>query len=129
MVNPMIKNIQQPAMCFAEETFAAVMDKLSQKNVKQVYVINKDQQLLGMVTKDTIIAALKRTPEKTQQSLAAKDILKKTFFVDLNDKPETAMEMMMQHYTTECPVVDRGTFLGYVTYREILYQMIEEKDK
>ena len=124
----MIKNVQQAATCFPEESIVDVAKKLSQEERRQVYVVNQNVQLLGIVTREALITCLKQTAERDPKIIPAKEIMDEITSVAMDDEPETVMELMMKYHTTECPVVKEGILIGCISYRDVLYQIIEKKD-
>ena len=102
---------------------------LEKKNLRHVYVIDKENVPLGVVGISDINSKVV-VKGKSSDDLKAKDIMnKKISTVDVNDKVSKAYLEIINLNTSSLPVVKDGKLIGVVSIIDCVKCLLEEKNE
>ncbi|MDH4232275.1 MAG: CBS domain-containing protein [Nitrospirota bacterium] len=87
-------------------------------------VVNKQMEIVGVVTEYDILGALK--DGMSLDGIVAEKIMSKTpITADMDTPAKKLMEMMIENNLTIIPIVDKNRFLGIVNRHEILNAYVD----
>jgi signal-transduction protein with cAMP-binding, CBS, and nucleotidyltransferase domain len=112
-------NIERVQNCTENDSIVEVAKLLKEAHARHVYVVNKDQNLKGIIS--SVDIANKVVAEgKDPKTLKASDVMNSPVdAVELNQETEFALKIMMSRNTFHCPVLDCGKLVGTVSYNDV----------
>lgn len=115
-------------VCSGEEYIKDIAKRMSSKKIRRFYVVNGKKELEGVVTTVDFIKVI--VGNKDAAKVKVKDIMtKKIRYTDLDGSIEDALKIMNDLKTFVCPVVDKGKFVGIISYQDIIQGVISESRK
>jgi acetoin utilization protein AcuB len=113
--------------CLATDTVAEAAQKLKEKKVRHLYVVDENQKFLGMFSGIdlvyNIIAENKECTKMKVEEVMKKDV---TTFSKQDDFTK-AFGFMGKFNLFTVPVVEEGKLVGILTYKDVVQKVMELK--
>lgn len=112
-------NLEEPFYCNKEDSIIDVAKKLREHRIRHIVVVD-GMKPIGIVAAVDIVNHIV-AEGKEYKHLKAKDIMvHPIFYVDKEDDVSTAYFGMVKKNTFSCPVVEKESFVGMLTFSEAL---------
>ena len=115
-------------VCSGDECIKDIAKAMSSKKIRRFYVVNDKKELEGVVTTVDLIKVIVGNKDSTK--VKVRDVMtRKIKYIDLDGSVEDALKIMNELKTFVCPVVDKGKFVGIVSYQDIIQGVVNESRK
>jgi signal-transduction protein with cAMP-binding, CBS, and nucleotidyltransferase domain len=117
--------------CLKVNLSASIVDVsklMTKKKERRVFVVDKEDHLLGIITSTDIVS---KVVAKKKLGQKAKDIMvKKVSSIDISKPLENALAIMNKHQTFFCPILKDNKLLGVIQYHDLIsFLFSEEREK
>ena len=109
------------------DTIATVAAMLAEKRVGALLVLDRAQQLLGIISERDLVRALATDGARTLDMTAAQLMTSVLFTIAPDSEVQAAMEMMTSNRVRHLPVVDGGTLVGMVSIGDVVKERLEQQ--
>lgn len=120
--------IAEPRALPASATAREAGEVLTPVEVRAVYVVGADGELLGVVTRKTLVAAVVaegRDPNATQLGSLAEQPY---YTIDASTPLDEAFRFIEEHDAERVPVVDGGRLVGVVSRAMLQRRLAEDEE-
>ena len=127
-VSSILRN--KPAGVFSvlpTDTIAAVAAMLAEKRVGALLVLDRAQQLLGIVSERDLVRSLAAEGAHTLEMTAAQLMTRTLFTIAPDSEVQAAMEMMTANRVRHLPVVDGGTLVGMISIGDVVKERLDQQ--
>jgi CBS domain-containing protein len=109
------------------DTIARVASVLAEKRVGALLVLDRAQQLLGIVSERDVMRCLAAEGARTLEMTAAQIMTRVVHTVTPETPVETAMEMMTNGRIRHLPVLDGSTLAGMISIGDLVKERIDQQ--
>jgi CBS domain-containing protein len=107
---------------------AAVVHLLAERRIGAVLVMDKAEQLLGIVSERDIVRSLAAHGNRTMEMSAAQLMTSEVQVVRPSTTVAEAMQLMTSGRFRHLPVVDRNTLIGLISIGDVVKARIADQD-
>ena len=109
------------------DTIARVASILAEKRVGALLVLDRAQQLMGIVSERDVMRCLAAEGARTLEMTAAQIMTRVVHTVTPDTPVETAMEMMTNGRVRHLPVVDGGSLAGMISIGDLVKERLDQQ--
>lgn len=111
--------------CYGEDSVLKVAKKMGENKIRRFYVINKKNELIGVVTTVDIIHKVV-APNKDPSKILVKDIMtSKVQYVNYDENIDSALKIMNKLKTFVCPLVKNSKLIGLLSYQNLISSLVD----
>ncbi len=109
------------------DTIAAVAAQLAERRVGALLVLDKAQQLLGIISERDVIRSLAAEGAHTLEMTAAQLMTRVVHTITPETEVQAAMEMMTNGRVRHLPVVDGDVLKGMISIGDVVKERLEQQ--